>query len=65
MSAPPIQTTTVGSYPVPDWLVALPSEQTRAMPLGSLSTFSAGRASICPRMASSIGSISTIPIPTV
>ena len=22
-----IQTTTVGSYPVPDWLVALPSEQ--------------------------------------
>ncbi|HEY7552005.1 MAG TPA: cobalamin-independent methionine synthase II family protein [Hyphomicrobiaceae bacterium] len=27
MPAPIIQTTTVGSYPVPDWLVALPSEQ--------------------------------------
>lgn len=27
MAAPRIQTTTVGSYPVPDWLVALPSEQ--------------------------------------
>jgi 5-methyltetrahydropteroyltriglutamate--homocysteine methyltransferase len=27
MTAPRIQTTTVGSYPVPDWLVALPSEQ--------------------------------------
>lgn len=27
MSAPRILTTTVGSYPVPDWLVALPSEQ--------------------------------------
>ena len=26
-SAPAIQTTTVGSYPVPDWLSALPSEQ--------------------------------------
>jgi 5-methyltetrahydropteroyltriglutamate--homocysteine methyltransferase len=26
-AAPRIQTTTVGSYPVPDWLVALPSEQ--------------------------------------
>jgi len=26
-SAPRILTTTVGSYPVPDWLVALPSEQ--------------------------------------
>ena len=24
---PPIQTTTVGSYPIPDWLQALPSEQ--------------------------------------
>src|SRR3954452_23175235 len=24
---PPIRTTVVGSYPVPDWLVALPSEQ--------------------------------------
>ena len=24
---PPVLTTTVGSYPVPDWLVALPSEQ--------------------------------------
>ena len=24
---PRIQTTTVGSYPVPDWLAALPSEQ--------------------------------------
>jgi 5-methyltetrahydropteroyltriglutamate--homocysteine methyltransferase len=30
MSAPAIRTTTVGSYPVPDWLVALPSEQARA-----------------------------------
>ena len=29
MSRPMIQTTTVGSYPVPDWLVALPSEQAR------------------------------------
>ncbi len=27
MSSPRILTTTVGSYPVPDWLVALPSEQ--------------------------------------
>jgi 5-methyltetrahydropteroyltriglutamate--homocysteine methyltransferase len=27
MAAPRIQTTTVGSYPAPDWLVALPSEQ--------------------------------------
>src|SRR5688572_1008458 len=27
MSAPRILTTVVGSYPVPDWLVALPSEQ--------------------------------------
>lgn len=27
MSAPRIKTTLVGSYPVPDWLVALPSEQ--------------------------------------
>jgi 5-methyltetrahydropteroyltriglutamate--homocysteine methyltransferase len=27
MSAPRIQTTTVGSYPVPEWLAALPSEQ--------------------------------------
>ena len=27
MSAPAILTTTVGSYPVPDWLAALPSEQ--------------------------------------
>ena len=30
MSAPAIRTTTVGSYPVPDWLAALPSEQARA-----------------------------------
>jgi 5-methyltetrahydropteroyltriglutamate--homocysteine methyltransferase len=29
MSVPAIRTTTVGSYPVPDWLVALPSEQAR------------------------------------
>lgn len=28
MNAPRILTTVVGSYPVPDWLVALPSEQT-------------------------------------
>jgi 5-methyltetrahydropteroyltriglutamate--homocysteine methyltransferase len=27
MAAPPIRTTVVGSYPVPDWLVALPSQQ--------------------------------------
>lgn len=27
MTAPRIQTTTVGSYPVPDWLAAMPSEQ--------------------------------------
>ena len=27
MTAPRIQTTTVGSYPVPEWLAALPSEQ--------------------------------------
>jgi len=27
MAAPAIRTTTVGSYPVPDWLAALPSEQ--------------------------------------
>ena len=26
-NTPAIQTTTVGSYPVPDWLQALPSEQ--------------------------------------
>ncbi len=30
MSQPAIRTTTVGSYPVPDWLSALPSEQARA-----------------------------------
>jgi 5-methyltetrahydropteroyltriglutamate--homocysteine methyltransferase len=30
MPAPSIRTTTVGSYPVPDWLAALPSEQARA-----------------------------------
>jgi 5-methyltetrahydropteroyltriglutamate--homocysteine methyltransferase len=29
MSTPRIQTTTVGSYPVPDWLNALPSDQAR------------------------------------
>ena len=29
MSQPRILTTTVGSYPVPDWLAALPSEQAR------------------------------------
>src|ERR1700761_4964459 len=29
MPAPEILTTTVGSYPVPDWLAALPSEQAR------------------------------------
>src|SRR5438270_5113416 len=29
MSEPSILTTTVGSYPVPDWLPALPSEQAR------------------------------------
>ncbi len=29
MSAPAIKTTTVGSYPVPEWLAALPSEQAR------------------------------------
>src|SRR6266480_7588901 len=28
-SEPAILTTTVGSYPVPDWLAALPSEQAR------------------------------------
>jgi 5-methyltetrahydropteroyltriglutamate--homocysteine methyltransferase len=28
-SAPSILTTTVGSYPIPDWLAALPSEQAR------------------------------------
>ena len=27
MAAPRIKTTVVGSYPVPDWLVAAPSEQ--------------------------------------
>src|SRR6478735_3221832 len=27
MPAPAILTTTVGSYPIPDWLAALPSEQ--------------------------------------
>jgi 5-methyltetrahydropteroyltriglutamate--homocysteine methyltransferase len=29
MSSPAILTTTVGSYPIPDWLAALPSEQAR------------------------------------
>src|SRR5215204_1396392 len=29
MTPPRIRTTTVGSYPVPDWLAALPSEQAR------------------------------------
>ena len=29
MSAPQIRTTTVGSYPLPDWYAALPSEQAR------------------------------------
>src|SRR2546423_6347296 len=28
-STPAILTTTVGSYPIPDWLAALPSEQAR------------------------------------
>ena len=28
-SEPAILTTTVGSYPIPDWLAALPSEQAR------------------------------------
>src|SRR6202451_2759708 len=28
-STPSILTTTVGSYPIPDWLAALPSEQAR------------------------------------
>src|SRR6184192_1415027 len=28
-SGPAILTTTVGSYPIPDWLAALPSEQAR------------------------------------
>ncbi len=30
MAAPRIQTTVVGSYPIPDWLAASPSEQARA-----------------------------------
>src|SRR5215210_5620577 len=30
MSTPRIGTTTVGSYPIPDWLAALPSDQGRA-----------------------------------
>src|SRR6184192_2877443 len=29
MPSPRIQTTTVGSYPIPDWLAALPSDQAR------------------------------------
>src|SRR6516164_8658084 len=29
MSSPRIRTTTVGSYPLPDWLAAQPSEQAR------------------------------------
>jgi hypothetical protein len=29
--SPSILTTTVGSYPIPDWLAALPSEQARAV----------------------------------
>src|SRR4029453_16034357 len=29
MTEPRIRTTTVGSYPIPDWLAALPSEQAR------------------------------------
>src|SRR5579872_1344162 len=29
MSTPSIRTTTVGSYPIPDWLSALPSDQAR------------------------------------
>src|SRR5471032_515942 len=29
MSSPRIRTTTVGSYPLPEWLAALPSEQAR------------------------------------
>src|SRR5438093_1704488 len=29
MSTPRIRTTTVGSYPIPDWLNALPSDQAR------------------------------------
>src|SRR6202043_4216513 len=28
-SEPAIRTTTVGSYPIPDWLTALPSDQAR------------------------------------
>src|SRR5215472_9127513 len=29
MPTPRIRTTTVGSYPIPDWLAALPSDQAR------------------------------------
>src|SRR5713101_3759967 len=30
MPTPRIRTTTVGSYPIPDWLAALPSDQARS-----------------------------------
>src|SRR5437867_12040074 len=30
MPTPRIRTTTVGSYPIPDWLTALPSDQARS-----------------------------------
>ena len=62
---PRIQTTVVGSYPVPDWLPVLPSEQslidaTRAV----FSPFKKWRALILSLTASYIVSMSTIPIPT-
>ena len=48
-----IQTTTVGSYPVPDWLQALPSEQ------GLSGTTYAKPVSICPPTATCTASTST------
>ena len=60
-----ILTTTVGSYPVPDWLVALPSEQARDRRDARRDRHAgAGRASISSATASFIASTSIIPRPT-
>ena len=73
MSTPPaIQTTTVGSYPIPDWLQALPSEQ--ALVDATRVVFDTQRqagivdtqrqAGTCPPTASCTASTSTTQTPT-
>jgi hypothetical protein len=57
-----ILTTTVGSYPVPDWLNALPSEQARLDATRVVFALQRQAGLICRLMASSIASISIIRI---